>query len=65
MKVLCFLALFVAATAAGQTRQTPKPASIPTCVECHLALDDARLTPPAKAAADDVHARNGFTRTPR
>ena len=31
------------------------------CVDCHLALDDARLTPPAKAFAEDVHAAAGFT----
>jgi len=31
------------------------------CVECHLAVDDARITPPAKLFADDVHARAGFT----
>ncbi|MGH9366716.1 MAG: cytochrome c3 family protein, partial [Thermoanaerobaculia bacterium] len=42
-------------------RPAAKAAPIPTCVECHLALDDARLTPPARAARDDVHARNGFT----
>jgi hypothetical protein len=30
-------------------------------VDCHLALDDSRMTPPAKAFADDVHARAGFT----
>ncbi len=38
-----------------------KPAAASGCVECHLALDDARLTPPARAFADDVHARAGFT----
>ena len=40
-----------------------KPAAPATvgCVECHLALDDTLLTPPAKAFADDIHARNGFT----
>jgi len=31
------------------------------CVDCHLALDDDRVSPPAKAFADDVHARAGFT----
>jgi hypothetical protein len=30
-------------------------------VDCHLALDDASVTPPAKAFADDIHARSGFT----
>jgi hypothetical protein len=36
------------------------PASV-GCVECHLALDDATITPPAKAFADDVHAHAGLT----
>jgi hypothetical protein len=36
-------------------------ASVPGCVECHLALDDPRLTPPARAFANDVHAHSGFT----
>jgi hypothetical protein len=31
------------------------------CVDCHLALDDARISPPAAAFADDVHARAGLT----
>jgi hypothetical protein len=46
-----------AAPAAGKA--TP-PRSI-GCVDCHLALDDARITPPAKLFADDIHARSGFT----
>jgi hypothetical protein len=36
-------------------------APAPGCVDCHLALDDARLTPPARAFANDVHAHSGFT----
>ena len=53
--------LFSAASAVGAPPE-PAPASSPsTCLDCHLALDDARLTPPAKAFADDLHARVGFT----
>ncbi len=37
-----------------------QPPAVNRCLECHLALDDARLTPPAKAAAEDIHAKNGF-----
>lgn len=47
----------VAAPTAGKPAA---PASI-GCVDCHLALDDARVTPPAKLFADDIHARSGFT----
>ena len=42
--------------------RAPAAAALATgCVECHLALDDAQVTPPAKLFADDVHARAGFT----
>jgi hypothetical protein len=37
------------------------PAAINGCVDCHLALDDPRISPPAKLFADDVHAKAGFT----
>ncbi|MGE5276328.1 MAG: hypothetical protein ACM3SU_04980 [Acidobacteriota bacterium] len=37
------------------------PIALTTCAECHLALDDPRLTPPARAVSDDVHYRAGFT----
>jgi hypothetical protein len=37
------------------------PAVINACIECHIALDDSRITPPAKLFADDVHAKAGFT----
>lgn len=53
------LLLALAATPAAATRSVPVPMT--SCAECHLALDDARLTPPARAMADDVHARAGFT----
>ena len=61
--------LFVAGLlAAGVGLATPGPGPTPTapnatigCVECHIALDDATITPPAKAFADDVHAHAGFT----
>ena len=64
MKTAGLLSLFVAvAVAVHAAAQAPpaKPVSVPTCVACHLALDDAKLTPPAKAVRDDVHAKNGFT----
>ena len=48
-------------TPAGPGSKAPAPAATTGCVECHLALDDERITPPAKAFADDVHARAGFT----
>jgi hypothetical protein len=41
--------------------KAPAPASTTGCVDCHLALDDERITPPAKAFADDIHAKSGFT----
>ena len=53
------------AAAAIAASPAPKPSPSPVasigCVDCHLALDDARVSPPAKAFADDVHARAGFT----
>jgi hypothetical protein len=54
-----FLALGLAAAARADSPSTP--ASPTGCVECHLALDDSRMTPPAKAFSDDVHARAGLT----
>jgi hypothetical protein len=64
MRLIALLPL-VAALAAPAQAAPLQPGSkapvVPTCVECHLVLDDPRLTPPAKAASDDVHARNGFT----
>ncbi len=65
------LALFAALFAGAMTAAARPPAPAPTpapkvvavtgCVECHLALDDARVSPPAKLFADDIHARSGFT----
>ena len=62
---------WIAAAAFAQTVPAPAkaaPASKPPaaakttgCVDCHLALDDERITPPAKLFADDVHAKAGFT----
>lgn len=31
------------------------------CIECHRSLDDEELSAPARAMADDVHARAGIT----
>ena len=41
--------------------KAPAPAAAIGCVDCHLALDDARVSPPAKLFADDIHAKAGFT----
>jgi hypothetical protein len=46
---------------AAQAPKAPAPAPTTGCVDCHLALDDERITPPAKAFADDIHAKSGFT----
>jgi hypothetical protein len=39
----------------------PGKAAADTCTECHKALDDARLTAPARSAADDIHHTQGVT----
>jgi hypothetical protein len=60
---LLFEALGLAQTQApapGPT-QAPEPKPVIGCVDCHLALDDPSVTPPAKGFADDVHAKAGFT----
>lgn len=52
------------ASSAAATTVPAKPAPVSAtngCAECHLALDDARVTPPVKLFADDVHAKAGFT----
>ncbi len=55
----------VALTAMPEKAPTPATAAAPAptigCVTCHLALDDARVSPPARAFADDIHAKSGFT----
>ena len=43
----------------GQT--PPGPPTSSGCVDCHIALDDSRITPPATAFAEDVHAHAGLT----
>jgi hypothetical protein len=59
------LALFLSAAAfaarAASPPGSPPPLPSSSCADCHLALDDARITPPVKAFADDVHAKAGFT----
>jgi hypothetical protein len=50
----------IAASGAGAQSPTNPPAAN-SCVDCHLALDDPRISPPAKLFADDVHAKAGFT----
>ena len=62
MTALALSLLLAAAPAAAAKTSPAAPAPATTgCIDCHLALDDPRLTPPAKAYADDVHARSGFT----
>ena len=62
---LLLVALGGAAAALGASPEAKAPAvkapAANGCVDCHLALDDERVTPPAKAFADDVHAKAGFT----
>ena len=56
------LALAVSAAAAAQTSSAPGAISATSkCAECHLAMDDETLSPPARAFAHDVHSRAGFT----
>ncbi|HEY6930036.1 MAG TPA: cytochrome c3 family protein [Thermoanaerobaculia bacterium] len=56
------LAPFAAAAESSTSRPTKKPAPTTTCIDCHLALDDPSVTPPAKLfQGDDVHAKAGFT----
>jgi hypothetical protein len=59
---LVVLALLGLATPCARAQAPAKPpAVINACIECHIALDDSRITPPAKLFADDVHAKAGFT----
>jgi hypothetical protein len=61
-RFLFFALLGLAASSVGAQSSAPKaPPAVNGCVECHTALDDARITPPAKLFADDVHAKAGFT----
>lgn len=60
-QLLVFAAVVVLASAAGAQSPPKPPVAVNTCVDCHLALDDERITPPAKLFADDVHAKAGFT----
>lgn len=53
--------------AAASLAVTPSPAAaqlIPRnedCVECHLGLDDERLSAPARLYQNDIHIEHGFT----
>ncbi|HEY6051672.1 MAG TPA: hypothetical protein VIZ58_10510 [Thermoanaerobaculia bacterium] len=47
--------------AAAAAKKPAAAAASNSCIDCHLALDDERITPPAKAFADDIHAKAGFT----
>jgi hypothetical protein len=53
--------LFALGLAAAARAQSPAPPAASTCVDCHIALDDSRITPPAKIFPGDVHARAGLT----
>jgi cytochrome c553 len=59
---LLFAVLGLAPSFARAQSPPPKPPpAVNGCIECHTALDDPRITPPAKLFADDVHAKAGFT----
>jgi len=69
-RIVLALATLLGAASTGLSAPAPPPTPAPTaarapaaigCVDCHLALDDARVSPPARAFADDIHARSGFT----
>jgi len=59
----------VAAAALSRADGGAPPAATPAatapvsigCVTCHLALDDARVSPPARLFSEDVHARANLT----
>ncbi len=55
------LAGLLAAASAPGAPPDSAPAPPSTCLDCHLALGDEHLSPPATAFSDDVHARAGFT----
>jgi hypothetical protein len=72
VKTLAAAVAILAAAVAALAQATAKPAPAPAgpaaapapkiaCITCHLALDDARVSPPAKLFADDIHAKSGFT----
>ena len=63
MRRVAAAALLAALAAPLWAQKAPAspPSPVNTCIECHLALDDERVSPPAKAVKDDVHAKNGFT----
>ncbi len=54
--------LALPARAASPAPRAPeKAAATSQCAQCHLALDDDTLSPPARAFAHDVHGQAGFT----
>ena len=58
--IVLLLLVFAASPTRAQSPKQPPPA-MNSCIDCHTALDDARVTPPVKLFADDVHAKAGFT----
>ena len=55
------LSLVALSLAQPAQAETPVPSAASTCLDCHLGLDDDRLSPPARAFAEDVHAKRGLT----
>ena len=55
---LAALAALLSAPSPGAPSAPPAPS---TCIDCHTALDDERISPPAKAVADDAHAHAGLS----
>ena len=53
------LVLSILARPAAADVSVPLAAS--TCLDCHLGVDDDRVTPPARAFAEDAHAKRGLT----
>ena len=68
MKAALFAILLAASLAARPAGAAPtgspsgaEVGATSRCAECHLAMDDETLSPPARAFAHDIHARSGFT----
>jgi hypothetical protein len=58
---ISILAALLGAAVAGAQPAPKQPHAINGCIDCHTALDDPVISPPAKLFADDVHAKAGFT----
>jgi hypothetical protein len=60
-RLLAFAAILSVAAAASAQSAPKAPPAANGCIDCHTALEDSRVTPPALLFADDVHAKAGFT----